>query len=66
MKSNTKSNETEGAKMNKKTQHRVSAIMVDYYMGKTGTTTKAQVLTRLAVVLGTHAEAKRVFEKIMR
>ena len=56
----------EGATMNKETRRRVSNILADFSMGKTGTTTKAQVLTRLAVVLGTHAEAERAFNVIMR
>ncbi len=57
---------TEGGKMSSKQVHRIAGIMTDYHMGKTGTTTKAQVLTRLAVVVGSHAEAVRVYDKIMR
>ena len=52
--------------MSSKQAHRIAGIMTDYHMGKTGTTTKAQVLTRLAVVVGSHAEAVRVYDKIMR
>jgi hypothetical protein len=56
----------EGTTMSKHMRNAIAGVMTDYHMGKDGSETKAKVIARLSRVVGSRAEAVRVYDAIMR
>ncbi len=54
------------AKITQRQIRRIAGILTDYLMGQRGTLTKTQCVARLASVVGTTAEAERVFGRAIR